>query len=174
MIGRLFWGSLAVVLVGGTACSGKYDGASYAVADEPRLDTFDVVVKNLDYSCGNLACHGAAGRNLLLYGVEGRRLAPTDVACGRSTTPDEILADYRSVVGLEPEIMSEVVASGGKDPERLTLIRKMNGTESHKGGTVFAIGSNGDLCVRGWLTGSDDPSACNNAFNPGDPFVACP
>lgn len=174
MIRHLFWGSLAVVLVGVTACSGKYEGASVAVADEPSLDAFDVVAKNLDYSCGNLACHGAVGRNLLLYGVEGRRLAPTDVACGRTTTPDELLADYRSVVGLEPEIMSEVVASGGKDPDRLTLIRKMNGTESHKGGTVFAIGSDGDLCVRSWLAGSDDTPPCNNAFNNGDPFVACP
>jgi hypothetical protein len=47
-------------------------------------------------------------------------------------TSDEIAQDYLSVVGLEPETMSDVVSGG--DPSMLTMVRKARGTEAHKGG----------------------------------------
>jgi len=98
------------------------------------------------------------------------------VACVRH--PDdsaevEVEVDYRSVVALEPEKMAAVVDDHAA-PATLTLVRKARGAESHKGGAVFPEGSPGDVCITSWLVGSDDPSACNTAFNPGDPKVACP
>jgi hypothetical protein len=164
---------VTLVLAAASGCSGRYEGASAESKDVPRLDTFGAVVQNIDYACGNLECHGTTARNLKLYGIYGLRLDSADVACGRSTTTEELDVDYRSAVGLEPELMAEVVASGGADPQRLTLIRKAAGTEAHAGGSVYPVGSDGYVCMTNWLTGSTDVSACNNAFQSGTPYVKC-
>lgn len=169
--------AIAVALLG---CSGGSEGDSLSFAGPP-LANFDKVVEMLDYDCGNLACHGTAVRNLRLYGDQGLRLDTRDVPCGAPTTAAELQADYRSLVGLEPESMAEVVAAGAH-PERLTLVRKARGTEQHKGGAVLrdssdlaactsACGSDGrclracygDLCLVSWLAGEVDVPACGNS-----------
>jgi len=108
------------------------------------------------------------------------------VACDQTTTAAEIQANYLSASGLEPELTSEVVAAlshadldGGLDGgvvqsevERLTLVRKARGTESHKGGAVFAIGSLEDRCLVSWFTGTIEQLSCTNFFAHG-PKVAC-
>lgn len=83
---------------------------------------------------------------------------------GRSTTEEEHRATYRSIVGLEPAVMSEVVANHGSDPELLTFIRKPRGTEAHKGGKLFVPGDDQDVCLTSWLSGRTNLTACNNAF----------
>ncbi len=144
------------------ACSSPYEGETLTV-DAPSETNFAIVAPALDYSCGSLDCHGSLGRNFRLYGSQGLRLSATDVPCGNPTTPAEVLADYRSAVALEPEVMAEVVESGGAHPERLTLIRKARGTESHKGGIVFPVGSPGDQCLVTWLSGTA-PQGCTNVL----------
>ena len=68
--------------------------------------------------------------------------------------------DYESVVDLEPETMSAVVAAGGANPQQLTMVRKARGTESHKGGQIWTQGDDSDTCLTSWLAGSVDTSAC--------------
>jgi hypothetical protein len=95
----------------------------------------------------------------------GLALQTTDVPTAlKPTTDDEITQDYLSVVGLEPETLSAVVASGGADPERLTLMGKALGIQSHKGGVVILPGDARDMCVTSWLAGADPSTACTAAL----------
>jgi hypothetical protein len=155
------------------ACSPGYEGATTAVT-VPSAAGFEAVTTPLVFFCGSLDCHGAPGRNLRLYGMQGRRLDAKDVPCGMPTTPSEIDADYQSVVGLEPEVLSAVVRDHGAHPERLTLIRKARGTEKHTGGVVFAAGSDGDLCLTDWIAGNAAQATadCGNAI-PQNPRPLC-
>jgi hypothetical protein len=83
---------------------------------------------------------------------------------GSSTTPDEHQATYRSLVGLEPAVMSAVVAAHGAHPELLTFVRKARGLEAHKGGVLITPGDDQDECITSWLAGSTDITACANAL----------
>jgi hypothetical protein len=67
-------------------------------------------------------------------------------------------------VYLEPEIMTQVVTSGGASPDRLTMVRKARGTEHHKGGTLFQVGDDQDTCVTSWLGGHTDTATCQKAL----------
>ncbi|HEX3597037.1 MAG TPA: hypothetical protein VHU80_18135 [Polyangiaceae bacterium] len=167
----LFVAAAVLALLSG--CSPGYEGETFAVS-LPAEDGFDAVTEPLVFFCGSLDCHGQTGRNLRLYGMQGRRLDAKDVPCGDVTTNAEVDADYESVVGLEPEVMAAIVRDGGKHPERLTLIRKARGTEKHVGGVVFAAGSDGDLCLTEWIAGQVDQARadCNNAI-PQNPRPLC-
>jgi hypothetical protein len=131
----------------------------------PDRESFAVVAQVLVRHCGSLDCHGSAFRNLRVYGNEGLRLdardRPLQPAC---TTAAEVEEDYQSAVGLEPEVMSAVVADGGAHPERLTLIRKARGTEHHKGGAPIHTGDDADRCLTSWLASQTDRAACLRAF----------
>jgi hypothetical protein len=154
----------AVLAVVALACSAPSPDARF-VETMPDTTTFPEVAAMLLQACGTLDCHGTVARNLRLYGDTGLRASPTDVPSTLiPTTADEIAQDYDSVVGLEPEIMSDVVASGGADPERLTFLRKARGTESHKGGAVVVPGDPRDVCMTTWLQGHADASACAAAL----------
>jgi hypothetical protein len=165
--------ALFVVVLAVMACSPGYEGAT-VVDQAPSDASFGSVVAPLGYFCGSLDCHGAPGRNLRLYSRQGLRLDPTDVPCGGSTTDREIAADYRAVIGLEPEVLASVVRDHGAHPERLTLIRKARGTEKHAGGVVFAEGTDGDLCLVTWIRGQTDEAIadCNNTI-PQNPVPLC-
>ena len=126
----------------------------------PSEDQFTPVGLYLDHRCGSLDCHGQTGRNLKLYGQEGLRLDPTGLPGGGPTTMDELADDYRSVVGLEPELMTSVVEEHGKDPERLSLVAKPVGLQDHKGGKLFSKGSEQFNCITSWLAGAVDMTAC--------------
>ncbi len=132
----------------------------------PDRATFEPVAKMLVDRCGTLDCHGTTFRNLRLYGSEGLRFekdASPNLLPGYATTQAEIEQDYQSVVGLEPEIMSQVVSQRGAAPERLTLIRKGRGQEDHKGGSLMAVGDDRDTCLVSWLAGKTDTAACVRA-----------
>jgi hypothetical protein len=146
-------------------------GACVAVAQDDRFvitppsrTEFTPVAPFLVHRCGSLDCHGQATRNLRLYGRDGLRLSPSDVPGQSPTTKTEIDDDYRSVVGLEPEVMSQVVQDHGANPERLTLIRKARGTETHKGGALVTEGDSQDVCMTSWLAGKTDQKACTAAM----------
>jgi hypothetical protein len=154
------------------ACAAVPSDARIGI-DSPSAaeDQFGPVGNFLDHRCGSLDCHGQVGRNLRIWGCEGMRLEPGDwPQCsptaplnGRLTTPDEHLETYRSLVGLEPAVMSYVVATHAQNPELLTFIRKARGEESHKGGTLITPGDPQDECILGWLQGNTDAGTCQMA-----------
>jgi hypothetical protein len=143
--------------------------ARFVASTRPDRTTFPPVADVLVHRCGSLDCHGQVGRNLLIYGHEGLRFAKTDrPTANGSTTTDEYDEDYLTVVTLEPEIMSAVVAESGAAPDRLTIVRKARGTEQHKGGAIFVIGDPSDLCLTSWLAGNVNTAACSTgaAYRP--------
>lgn len=123
----------------------------------------------LDHRCGSLDCHGQATRNLILYGCDGLRLDPDGsqgLAPGcqaAATVTSEYEASYRSLVGLEPAVMTAVVQGGGAHPELLTFVRKARGWDAHKGGALIVPGDDQDVCITSWLAGNADANACSNA-----------
>jgi len=143
------------------ACATPPADAVYTPQALPDAATFPPVAQLLDVRCGSLQCHGTVARNLRLYGSAGLRFAATDrPLVPTCDTQDETDQDYASVVDLEPETMSAVVAAGGAHPEQLTMVRKARGTEDHKGGAVWAEGDDSDVCLTSWLAGSADGAAC--------------
>ncbi len=165
-------GALAACLA---ACSIPPSNATVAIDAPSEAPTeWQPVADYLDHRCGGLDCHGDVQRNLIIYGCDGLRLDPNDVpGCqtgpnAPATTAAEYAATYRSLVGLEPVPMSEVVASGGQDPELLTFVRKATGEEAHKGGTLIALGTDAgavqDECITSWLAGATNTSACAQAI----------
>ncbi len=148
------------------ACSGPATGASDITA--PTFQDFRSVNDALGYSCGTLDCHGQQGRNLRVWSKYGMRIPDNTktppLPGGKDSTDAELESTYRSVVGLEPEIMSQVVKDGGRDPQRLTLIRKARGTEAHKGHKIMSVGSPLDRCLTSWLAGQVNVNACNSTL----------
>ena len=147
------------------ACSAPPTPGVYVQETEALKVPFTTgdVAPAIAWSCGTLDCHGSLARNMRIYGQYGLRMALNDTPGGMPITDHEIDADFRSVSGLEPEIMNQVVADGGAHPERLTLIRKARGTEHHKGGALWSEGDPQDLCVTSWLAGHTDEAGCVSA-----------
>ncbi len=148
-----------------TACSPPDPSATVSPAGPDRA-SFGPVARVLVRRCGSLDCHGSRYRNMRLYGYGSARLEPTSMPDSPpDTTPAEIEADYDAVVGLEPELMRQVVANEGRDASRLTFVRKGRGEEAHKGDQRIVPGEPADVCVLSWLAGAVDTDACA-AANP--------
>jgi hypothetical protein len=145
-----------VVVVAAGAC-----GPAPDVEGRPMPDRtgFIEVADALQPGCGSLDCHGQRTRNLRLYGGRGLRL-PGYTSDDATTTPAEYDASYRSLTALEPDALYAVLADGGRDPERLSLIRKARGTERHKGGVQMQVGDPLDRCIVSWLSGVTDVDSC--------------
>jgi hypothetical protein len=178
MSARLHAVRLAIAMSAATfALAGAVIGACSTPPADTRIGVvapdraqFAPVAAYLDHRCGSLDCHGSAQRNLVVYGCEGLRLGDADVpGCrrmgGTDSTEEEIDATFRSVVGLEPAVMTAVVNGKGEHPELLTLVRKARGQESHKGGTLVVPGDAQDVCVASWLAGATDADACAAAVS---------
>jgi hypothetical protein len=122
----------------------------------PDRTLFPAVSDVLAYRCGSLDCHGSAQRNFVIWSCYGLRAdAGTAPGCrnmgGTNTAADEYTDTYESLVGLEPAVMTQVVQSGGANPDLLTVVRKARGEEEHKGGKLWDAGAIEDLCVAQWL-----------------------
>jgi len=156
--------AVALIVAWASACSAPPPDARF-VATPPDRATFPPVAEELVHRCGTLDCHGSSSRNLRIYGSTGLRLDPADrPSASQASTKAEIDRDFDGVVGLEPEILGAVVASGGAAPERLTLVRKARGAEDHKGGAPFTEGDDQDTCLTSWLAGHTDAAACTRAL----------
>ena len=161
--------AVAFALPCAAACSAVEQRRIGVTAPDGSELAFGPVADYLDHRCGTLDCHGQSGRNLRIWGCNGMRLDQFDVpSCnrlvgGKPTTVQEHEATYRSVVGLEPSVMTAVVQGGGQHPELLTLVRKARGTEAHKGGAIVTPGDAQDKCITSWLAGNTDTTACASA-----------
>jgi len=167
---RLLFASLAAAALG---CTGP-DFGPLDVVGPPFSQAmggkdgslFQPVSDVLEKRCGTLDCHGTTFRPLRIYGQLGLRLPVAlkdwNAAYGSyanscsgdgsiPTTPDELLANYQSVIGLEPELTTKVVEQQLL-PEALTFIRKPRLAEKHKGGKIWDPAKPGDLCLTGWIT----------------------
>ncbi len=127
------------------------------------------VADAMQQSCATLDCHGQVGRNLRLYGGQGLRLAVDANPLVDPTTDLEYQADYDSVIGLEPEALDQVVTEAGRDPERLSLVRKARGHERHAGGVQMLEGDPLDVCLVSWVSGTTDTDSCNRVSNAARP-----
>lgn len=140
----------------------------------PDRAQFAPVGDLLGHRCGELDCHGNSQRNFIIYSCEGLRLDPAaSPGCpsmlgpmATVTSEGEYDATYRSLVGLEPAVMSNVIRGHGTNPELLTFVRKARGDESHKGGALVAPGDDQDKCITSWLAGQTDKDACTRAVAP--------
>ncbi|MEO6417994.1 MAG: hypothetical protein ABIP39_01205 [Polyangiaceae bacterium] len=161
----IVFAALAVLLY--PSCTSAPTDARIGVRT-PDPAQFPVVADLLVRRCGSLDCHGKLPRNLRMYGRYGLRLDPMNTPANPLTTPDEYDATFRSVVGLEPALMTAVVEKQSEST-LLTIVRKARGTEDHKGGMVFAIGDAADVCLASWLStteagkGSINADACKKA-----------
>lgn len=160
--------ALVFLVASSPGCDGQIgDGGGTAGVQRellaPSRAGFERVADAMQPHCGTLDCHGQAGRNLRLFGGRGLRLLAGANPLAGDTTPEEYDATFWSVVGLEPETMSAVVADKGADPERLSLIRKARGHERHKGGTLMNAGDALDQCLLSWLAGALSDAPCQTA-----------
>lgn len=165
------------------ACSAP-DAGARVDAGGPDRAQFATVLPVLGRRCGSLECHGSPYRNMRLYGFGGPRL-PGNAGgdAGFVANPDpkgpeapldtEVAASYEAVVGLEPEIMRQVVAAKGAGSDRLTFVRKGRGGEEHKGLQRYCRGDSADVCIQSWLAGAVDADACSRALGVG-PGVCAP
>lgn len=160
IVAPLLFGAALALLAHG--CSAPVAGDRFTV-HAPASAQFPPVGALLERRCGTLDCHGSTSRNLRLWGHDGLRLDPTAVSGAGDTTTEEFIADYHSVVGLEPEVLTAVVHDGGAHPERLTLVRKARGLEKHYGGAQVVAGDDGDVCITSWLAGNVNAPACDRA-----------
>lgn len=136
-----------------------------------RLDDFETYVSPVfEKHCGSLDCHGQIGRNLRIYSSDGLRL-PNDAGARPGTgdtTSAERLANYQSILGLEPST-TRIVLEGG-DPQLLLVLKKPLALEKHKGGQQIHTGDDTDRCIVSWFTESPpdagsqvDTDACGRA-----------
>jgi hypothetical protein len=146
-------------------CSMPSPDGRFVPSALPDPASFPAVAQLLDVRCGSLECHGTIGRNLRLFGSAGLRWSLSDrPLVPPCDTAAEVDQDYASVVGLEPEMLGAVVAAGGADPGRLTLVRKARGTEAHKGGQIWAQGDPSDTCLTSWLASTANATACSDGL----------
>jgi hypothetical protein len=161
MIGLHRWRARAAsIVLFASGCVSAAEGDGDGPSNLPDRASFPLVVDALERRCATLDCHGSTARNLRLYTGSGLRLDSMAVPGSAPTTEAEYEASYRSVVGLEPEIMSAVVSAQGDEPERLTLLRKARGREYHTAGAVLRPGDPADRCVTSWLASAIDKEAC--------------
>jgi hypothetical protein len=122
----------------------------------------------LERRCGSLDCHGQLGRPLRIYGQYGLRFEQDgSFRPGvEATSEEEYSANYAAVIGLQPEVMSQVVArrQSPTDNPGLMLLRKPLLLERHKGGAVIESGDDAYTCILSWLvSGQADFAACGRA-----------
>ena len=162
--------SLVVIscAAGVSSCASIPDENRYTIVLTPDAVQYQNGVSFfMERRCGTLDCHGQDGRPMRIYGSRGLRL-PNDgglTPATGDTTPAEQIANFRAVVGLQPEQMSRVVASGGQNPESLLLLQKPlsveGGGATHKGGPVISSGQadDGYVCLTQWLANPDPRTA---------------
>ena len=169
--GRVLFGmAAALAVLASSACSATPDPTADLLVTAPDFNEFAGDANNpgvhafLERRCGTLDCHGQPGHAFRLYSSGGLRL-PNDaglISGGGADTPAEILANYRSLIGLQPEETNRVVAHLDP-PTSLLVVAKPLALQTHKGGQELATGDSGDACLESWLVGEISLRACQDA-----------
>jgi hypothetical protein len=158
----LFAAAATLALIRGAAGCAFPDTSATVVAICPSRASFTPVSPFLENGCGTIDCHGTPARPLRIMGYTGLRLDPSDVPGGNPTTVAEVDANWESVCGLEPELMTEVT-EGQLSPDALLLLQKPLLQTHHKGNQIIVEGDDGYTCLTSWLTGQVDAVACARA-----------
>lgn len=159
--------ALALVLC--NACVTSVDAGAtspLALPDKEQFMTQGVGIF-MEKRCGALDCHGQIGRPLRIYSANGLRLndGPNGARDTRETQPDEKLANYYSVVGLEPEQISVSRVSQGAYDDFLLLKKPLSiegGGVRHKGGPVLRSTDSGFECMITWISGAANKAKCDD------------
>lgn len=161
--------TLAAAIAAAGGCSVAQEESTYALPDRDQFIQGGVS-EFLEKRCGALDCHGEIGRPLRIYSQYGLRLAEGDG--GRrdlsATTPAERLENFRSVIGLEPEELSQSVQSQGVYVNFMLFLKPLgieSGGVRHKGGPVLRASDAdpGWVCLRTWVGGQVDTERCKQA-----------
>jgi hypothetical protein len=159
---------LLVLVLVLAACASRPDDSSVPKLAVASLDVdsyTSLVQPVFERRCGSLDCHGQLPRGLRVYGEIGLRL-PNDaglVPGGGATTPEEALATYQSIMGLQPEKMDAFLLTPGRtqtDAYQLLILTKGTAIERHRGGPAIQRGEPAEQCIVTWLLGSADPGLC--------------
>ncbi len=153
------------------SCNLGTESGEYGDLPDKRSFIDNKVSLFMEVRCGGLDCHGQDGRPLRIYSQTGLRLkAKEDGTRDNSeTTADERTENYLSVVGLEPEAMSECFESKGAKYATFQLLKKPLGIENggirHKGGPVLRPTQSdpGWQCLYGWVSDKVDAAQCELA-----------
>jgi hypothetical protein len=148
--------SAGLFIAGLLACSAP--GTERGATVGPSKQDFEFVSNAMNLRCGSLECHGSVYRNMRLYGYGSLRLSPSDLPSS-DTKAIETEESYRSIVGLEPELMY-LVSTEKTGIERLSLVRKGRGMDNHKGRAPMVQNADIDRCITSWLVGAVDVEAC--------------
>lgn len=140
--------SLAAASVG---CAGPSGDDKFVIVPPQGPPTFNPVSTALELHCGTLNCHGNEARNMRFFGLYGVRLDPREKTGFGSTTDAEFLANYESLIAIEPERLSQIVRSGGANSNKWVVLSKGRGDEHHKGGARLVRGDAADTCLVSWI-----------------------
>lgn len=149
---------LGALVAGGTSACNIPNGNRLTEIHEPDFQTYKQFVDTyLQRQCGTLDCHGQPGRAYRMYGFTGFRLlrddGGSDLKTGVDvTTEEEIIANFRAIISVEPEEMARLVARGGSDPLKLIFLRKPMELERHKGRRIIAPNDDAFKCITAWLS----------------------
>src|SRR5580704_4499620 len=112
LLPSLFAAAVACVGAAVASCSSVTNQRIGIEAPPFTEQSFKPVGDYLVHRCGTIDCHGQPGRNLRMWGCDGMRLdagqgvnCTADDAGGGRSTIYEYQATYRSLVGLEPQVM---------------------------------------------------------------------
>ena len=91
------------------------------------------------------------------------------------TSVAEINANYIALVGLQPELVTSLMAKPNRtadDVRHLLILAKPLQLERHKGGPALLLGEPADECIELWLLGqmesaqSNGPALCATGAKP--------
>jgi len=163
---------VALTVVFCNACITSVDSGAQSPLALPDKDQFinQGVDAFMEKRCGALDCHGQIGRPLRIYSSNGLRMkdGPNGARDTRETQPEEKLANYYSVVGLEPEQISVSRVSEGAYDDFLLLKKPLSiegGGVRHKGGPVLRSTDSGFDCLITWISGAVNKAKCEDGAN---------
>jgi hypothetical protein len=161
-------GAMSLVSALSLSCAGSPSTSDRMTLNGPSPGDFEASIGGVEpvfeRHCGSFDCHGNPARPLRIYGQNGLRI-PNDAGIlpgTATTTTDEISANYRSIIAVEPEQMNAVVKNGA-DPESLLILKKPLLVETHKGGLVLHKDDDSETCIKTWLQDKTDKGACTSA-----------
>jgi hypothetical protein len=167
LVFSLGWAALAFACAGSPSSSDGWTIAAVSPSDFNATTAGVGVV--FERHCGSFDCHGNTARAMRIYSQNGLRLPnEAGILPGTApTTPEEISANYRSIISLEPEQMNAVTQNNA-DPYSLLILKKPLEIETHKGGPVLNKGDDPEKCITSWVQNKMDATAkiaCTKAAN---------